>query len=122
MIVVFFAARSAFRRQMKVHGSLTGRKIFWIAAEVGTLTHFYAFALYLPIVFILNGGGSLSGELFGMYIVCALIAGFASLIMFVWIAIPMYAGIGYIVRMIEGEGRDQQKILNDSLLDDGLLS
>jgi hypothetical protein len=122
MVVVFFAARSAFRRQMKGHIVLTGKKIFTIALEVGTLTHFYAFSLYLPLVFLVEDGTGLSAELIGGYLLITFIGGIASLVMFVWIAVPMYIGIGHLVRVILGEENNERKTLNDSLLDDGFLS
>lgn len=122
MIMVFLAARSAFRRQTKGHGVLTGRKIFGIAMEVGSVTHFYTFALYVPVAFFLDGGTINDPRILGTYLLTTLILGFVSLIMFVWIAVPMYVGVGHLLKSIEGEDYNQRRTLNDSLLDDDLLS
>lgn len=121
MIMVFLSARSAFRRQMKGHGTLTGKKIFPIAMEVGTLSHFYTFALYFPLNYFFEGFHELSLEIIGTYILLILVIGGISLLMFVWIAVPMYIGVGHLLKSMENGEYEDDKILNESILDDGLL-
>ncbi|MFK7784290.1 MAG: hypothetical protein AB8B56_04190 [Crocinitomicaceae bacterium] len=122
MIMVFLSARSAFRRQMKGFNVLTGRKIFGIAMEVGSVTHFYTFALYIPIAFFIDGGSLEDPQIIGTYLFMTFILGIVSLVMFVWIAVPLYMGVGHLLKSIEGEDYHQRKALDDSLLDDGFLS
>ncbi len=121
MIMVFLAARSAFRRRMKGEGALTGKTIFQIALEVGMVTHFYTFALYFPLHYFLIDFNGVSLEVFGTWIVLTLVFGLISLIMFVWIAVPMYIGVGYLLKSMEDGQYDEPKILDESILDDGLL-
>lgn len=121
MIMVFVSAYFAFKRRMKNGRALTGRRIFNIALEVGTLSHFYTFALYLPLMYFTEGTPRFEPELIGTYIFATLILGFVSLIMFVWIAVPMYVGVGHILKAMEDGQYDQQRVQDEFILDDGLV-
>lgn len=101
MIMVFISAYYAFRRQMLGKGALNGKRILGLAAEVGTLTHFYTFALYFPLNYLIYDFRPFSADLAGIYVVSFLFIGFVSIIMFVWIAVPMYLGVGYLQQSME---------------------
>jgi hypothetical protein len=101
MIMVYISAYFAFRRQMRGRGELVGKKIFTIALEVGTLTHFYTFALYLPAYFFLFIQQEFSIETLSVYLYGVVVGGLVSLIAFVWIAVPLYAAVGYLLKSME---------------------
>ena len=44
-----------------------------------------------------------------------------SLMMFVWIALAIYIGIGSILKHVEKEMHDDPIVLNDTILDDALI-
>jgi hypothetical protein len=121
MIMVFISAFFAFRRQIRGEGILTGTSIFLIALEVGTLTHFYTFALYLPLSYLVYPVSVFDGELFQVWIGLTLLMGLVSLIMFVWIAVPMHVAVGYVLKHIEKGMYDEPIVLDDTILDDTLL-
>lgn len=117
-IMVFISAYFAFRRQMRNKGALNGRRIFGIAFEVGTLSHFYTFALYFPLDYFINDfRNGVDGEIVAWYFASILIVGIISIIMFVWIAIPMYMGIGYIQKAMENDISTDMLIDDESILD-----
>jgi len=125
MIMVFVSAYFAFRRQMRNRGALAGRRIFHIALEVGTLSHFYTFALYFPLAYFTDSLGSITSEmsleLVMSYVISALAGGLVSLIFFFWLSIPMYLGVGYIIKAMEGDEFPDSETLNESLLDDVIV-
>lgn len=120
-IAVFASAYFAFRRQTRYEGELTGRRIFALAAEVGTLSHFYTFALYFPLYYFLYDFGGVNVELLGTYFGMVLFMGFVSIIMFVWIAVPLYLGVGHLVKSMESNLDISTHTFNDAILDDELL-
>ena len=122
MIMVFVSAYFAFRRQMRGRGALHGKKIFSIALEVGILSHFYTFALFFPLHYFVFDFSGISLEIVGTYLVATLVVGLISLVMFVWIAVPMYVGVGYLLKSMEGGKNDRQRAFDDSILDDDFLT
>ena len=122
MVMVFISAYFAFRRRASGKGELTSRRITNVALEVGLLTHFYTFALYLPVMYFSQGSQAIDLELFGMWILFTGIAGLISLLMFVWIAVPIYMGIGHIQKALEKGQYGENRILDESILDDVLMS
>ena len=101
-IMVFISAYFAFRRQMRGKSALNRRRIIRLASEVGTVSHFYTFALFFPLDYLLSDyQNGLDSELVLMYLASIFIMGLISNIFFVWIAVPMYIGIGYIQKSIE---------------------
>ena len=118
MIMVFISAYYAFRGQTRGNKDLTFKRIFWIAFEVGTRTHFYTFALYIPLYFFAFEFDGFSAEIFGMWIGMTLFMGLVSLVMFIWIAISMYIGVGYIQKSFEKVLDFDQHTIDDSILDD----
>jgi hypothetical protein len=46
------------------------------------------------------------------------IGGIASIVMFVWIAVPMYIGIGHLLKSFEFEEKEQDRITDANILDD----
>lgn len=121
MIMVFFSARSAFRRRMKNQGALDRKVIFSIALEVGTLSHYYTFALFFPLYYFIIDFQGLTLEMFGSYIGLTLMIGTLSLLAFVWIAVPMYVGVGHLLKSMEKGMFDEPLKYDDTILDDGLL-
>lgn len=121
IIMVFFSAFFTFRRQMRGVGKLTARRIFLLSIEVGTLSHFYAFALYLPLnFFFVTQTGSLNPELLLAYLLATLVMGFVSILMFVWFAVPMYLGIGYLVKAAEESMTFDEYSMDAPSLDNGI--
>ena len=118
MIMVFISAFFAFRRQMRGKGALNGKRIYKIALEVGTISHFYTFALYFPLNFFVYDLSGLSSEMFMSYIASTFVVGIISIILFVWIAVPMYMGVGHILKSLEKDIPFDLKIGDESLLDD----
>ncbi|MDG1334411.1 MAG: hypothetical protein P8P74_18905 [Crocinitomicaceae bacterium] len=122
MIMVFLSARSAFRRRMKNRGALTGKVIFSIALEVGTLSHYYTFALFFPLYYFIMDFNGITLEVFGSYVALTLMIGTISLLMFVWIAVPMYVGVGHLLKSMEKGALNEPLKYDDAILDDGLLT
>lgn len=118
MTAVFTSAYFAFRRQTRYEKQLTGKRVLQLAFEVGTLSHFYTFALYFPLNYFLFEFRGINLDLFGAYIGATLIVSFVSIIMFVWIAVPMYLGIGHIVKSMEKAGDTARLHGSEDLLDD----
>ena len=118
MLMVFIAAYFSFRRQMRNHGELTSKRIFSIAMEVGTVTHFYTFAFYLPFNYFISYYQGISGEIVGGYLVLTLLFGISSLVAFVWIAVLMYMSIGHLLKSMEVGTVFTEHELDNSILDD----
>lgn len=119
-IMVFVSAYFAFRRRVGEKGELTGKLISQIALEVGTLTHYYTFALYLPLFFLFGLSQELSSDTIVMYLFGIVAGGTVSFVMFVWVAVPMYIGVGYIQKKLEKElyfndDKPDESLLNDDL-------
>ncbi len=118
MIAVFTSAFFAFRRQTRHESKLTKRRILQLAFEVGTLSHFYTFALYFPMNYFILEFRGIDPSLFGAYIISTLVVGVISIIMFIWVAVPMYIGIGHILKSTEKKDKSTQLHGNEELLDD----
>lgn len=101
MIMVFVSAYFAFRRQMRGKGALNRDRIFKLAAEIGTLSHFYTFALYFPLNDLIYDYRGFNLDSAGIYLGSILIFGIVSIVFFVWIAVPMYVGVGHILKTVE---------------------
>ncbi len=101
IIMVFVSAYFAFKRQMKRGGRLDARRIFLLALEVGTLSHLYSFAIYLPLNFFLVSQGTMRPELVLTYVLSVIVMSIVSVIMYIWIAVPMYLGIGHLLKAAE---------------------
>lgn len=121
MIMVFISAYFAFGRRLKGRGELENKRIILTAFEVGTLTHFYTFALYLPLYFFFSHPEPMSADVIGRYIFGIFFGGGVSLCMFVWIAVPMYIGVGYIQKNFEKDLYFDDESFNDSLIDDDFI-
>lgn len=122
MIMVFISAYFAFRRQMRGKGRLERRKLFQLAMEVGTVSHVYTFALYLPLnYFLVSQDRSLSPEVFAVYLGSILLFSFFSLIMFIWISVPLYLGIGYVMKSTE-ESMQFDEFNSDEVILDEVIS
>lgn len=104
VIAVFVSAYFAFRRQMRRKGELEVSRIFKLAFEVGTISHVYAFAIYLPANFFLYDFNGVDVAILFMYLGSTLVMSFFSILMFIWIAVPMYLGIGFLLKSIEKNG------------------
>lgn len=117
-IMVFISAYFAFRRQMRGKAALDRKRIFNLALEVGTVSHFYTFALYFPVDYLLSDySNGLNGELVATFIAAVFGLGLISIIFFVWIAVPMYIGVGYIQKSVEKHLHADEHIEEESLLD-----
>jgi riboflavin transporter FmnP len=69
---------------------------------VGTVSHLYTFALYLPLnFFLLFDPNELVPELIVGYFLATIVMSFFSILMYIWVAVPLYLGIGYLVKSIE---------------------
>lgn len=120
MLMVYLSAYFAFKRRASGKGELGARKIFSMALEVGTITHFTTFAVFLPINYFIFYYEGLTLDVFLSYISITLLIGFVSLILLGWLAVPMYIGIGYLIKSTEKDEDFSVHELNDSILDDDL--
>lgn len=117
MVAVFLSAYFAFRRQMRGRGELVVSRIFKLALEVGTVSHAYAFAIYLPANFFLYEYHGMNAEIFFLYLFFTLAMSFFSILMFIWIAVPMYLGIGFLIREMEKNLTFDQQLNNIPVID-----
>ena len=117
MLMVFVSAYYAFRRQMRGKGALTDTRVYKLAFEVGTMSHLYTFALYFPLYYFFYDFNGISFDMLGIYIGTVIFVTIFSLLMFVWIAVPMYIGVGYIQKNFEKE-----LYFNDDKPDESLLN
>lgn len=122
IIMVFVSAYFAFKRQMKRVGRLDGRRIFLLALEVGTLSHLYTFALYLPLNFFFVTERAMNPELILAYIAGVIVMSVVSIIMYIWIAVPMYLGIGYLLKAAEETMTFDEHNMDDPSLDSGVTA
>jgi hypothetical protein len=117
MFTVFISGYFAFAREITKMEMLTGRRIFQMSLEVGSVTHFSTFALYFLVNYFIYDYRGISLDLFGRWIGTTLAIGFISLFMFVWVAVPIYAGMGYILQSREKNKQIVQIDYDDSILD-----
>lgn len=117
ILAVFLSAFFAFRRQMRGRGELETSRIFKLALEVGTVSHVYAFAIYLPFNFFLYEYHGMNAEIFFLYLFFTLAMSFFSILMYVWIAVPMYLGIGFLIRAIEKNVTFDRQFNNNLIID-----
>ncbi len=122
MAMVFVSANFAFRRQMHGKGTLTGRRIFHLGLEVGSVSHFYTFAFYFPLQYFLTNFQGVNWEIVGAYFIITLVVSIVSVLMFVWIAVPMYVGVGYLLMYFEKDAYRENRVLNDDIIDDIVLT
>ncbi len=121
IIMVFVTAYFAFRRQLRSEGKLTPRRIFLLSLEVGTVSHVCTFALYFPLnFFLLSQASSLNPELILAYIISTLVVSFVSVVMYIWVAVPLYLGIGYLVKSIEEPMTFDVHSMEATSIDDGI--
>lgn len=120
MLMVFVSAYYAFRRQMRGKGALTDTRVYKLAFEVGTMSHLYTFALYFPLYYFFHDFNGISFEMLGIYIGTVIFVTFFSLLMFVWIAVPMYIGVGFFQKYLEKEIQFKSETNAESILD-GIL-
>lgn len=117
IIAVFLSAYFSFRRQMRRKGELVVRKIFTMSLEVGTVSHVYAFAIYLPLNFFMYEFQGINAEIFFMYFFFTLGLSFFSILMYIWVAVPLYVGVGFLLKKIEGNMTFDYEGIDSSMLD-----
>jgi hypothetical protein len=122
VIMVFVCAYFAFRRQMRGKGRLDSRRIFLLSLEVGTLSHLYTFMLYIPLNFFFETQGEFRPELIFFYILGTILMSLVSIISYVWFAVPMYLGIGYLIKSMEESMSFDENDLDAPSLDTGITN